>query len=88
MIFDDSQEELQILHSQKGLENNKGAFTSLDNFLEQRQNEIVKQNLDNIYCLYKIEINKEFFAWDFNENAKENANQNRTLPSTQEDSCL
>jgi len=64
------------------LENNKGAFTSLDNFLEQRQNEIVKQNLDNIYCLYKIEINKEFFAWDFNENAKENANQNRTLPST------
>ena len=36
--------------------------TSLDNFIEQRQNEIVQENLENIYTLYQLQINKDFFV--------------------------
>lgn len=89
MIFDDSFEDLKVLKPNQNINNKSHPEISLDNFIEKRQNEMVLQNLDNIYSLYKIQINRDFFQLPaLQSNNQENKrDRSKKRLSTQEESC-
>lgn len=58
MIFDDSFKSQSIKHNPiKGLK----LDTSVQRFIDQRSEQIVLDNLTNIYTVYQLKVNRSFF---------------------------